>query len=302
MLLERLVKMNGINYNTLLSNTGLFSNRSANTDTVKAKTASGAQSKKTTDSRQANADRDTYEHSEVREANAGYERPKRVESQENKYKALDSNGVQEGIELSDAAKKLLDELREKYGNMDIAVAEWSTDEEQDYYAGLTDKDFSVLINPELLERMAADESVREQYETVLSNAGKASDTLKEELGEDAERIKSFTITVDADGNVSYAVQLLKDMADKAKNDSKTSASDKQQERIEKKRAERKEQEKQRLEKLETEKIEADSIEGLIAAIKEKLYPSEETGKITIKDEAAADNSAEITADANVAAE
>lgn len=294
--------MNGINYNTLLSNTGLFSNRSANTDTVKAKTTSAAQSKKSTDSRQANADRDTYEHSEVRETKAGYERPKRVESQENKYKALDSNGIQEGIELSDAAKNLLEELREKYGNMDIAVAEWSTDEEQDYYAGLTDKDFSVLINPELLERMASDESVREQYEAVLSNAGEASDTLKEELGDDAEKIKSFTITIDADGNVSYAVQILKDMADKAKNDSKTSESDKQQERIEKKRAERKEQEKKRLEKLETEKIEADSIEGLIAAIKEKLYPSDETEKITIKDETVADNSAEITAAANVAAE
>ncbi len=173
--LERLVEMNGINYNTLLNNTGLYSNRSTSNDVVQQYAAANARNKQTADSRQANADKDTYEHSTV-SAKAGYEKPKST----GKYKALDSNGVQEGIKLSDNAKNLLEELRKKYGNMDISVAEWSTDEEQDYYAGLTDKDYSVLINPELLEKMAADDSVREQYESVLGNAGKASETLKEE--------------------------------------------------------------------------------------------------------------------------
>ena len=93
----------------------------------------------------------------------------------------------------------------KYDNMDIAVAEWSSDEEQDYYASMATKEYSVLINPELLEKMAADESVREQYESVLSGAGEKFDTLQEELGEDADKIKSFRISIDQDGNVSYAV-------------------------------------------------------------------------------------------------
>ncbi len=265
--LERLVEMNGINYNTLLNNTGLYSNRSTSNDVVQQYAAANARNKQTADSRQANADKDTYEHSTV-SAKAGYEKPKST----GKYKALDSNGVQEGIKLSDNAKNLLEELRKKYGNMDISVAEWSTDEEQDYYAGLTDKDYSVLINPELLEKMAADDSVREQYESVLGNAGKASETLKEELGEDVDKIKSFSITMDADGKVTYAVKLLKNMAEQSKNNTKT-----QKERLEEQRAARKEE-------LETEKIEADSIEGLIAAIKEKLYPTTQTDKITIKDE------------------
>lgn len=278
--LERLVEMNGINYNTLLNNTGLYSNRSTSNDVVQQYAAANARNKQATDSKQANADKDTYEHTTVN-AKAGYEKPKSVES---KYKALDSNGVQEGIKLSDNAKKLLEELRKKYGNMSISVAEWSTDEEQDYYAGLTDKDYSVLINPELLEKMAADDSVREQYESVLSNAGKASETLKEELGEDVDKIKSFSITMDADGKITYAVKLLKDMTEQSKNNTKT-----QKDRIEEKRAERKEQEKKQQEKLETEKIEADSIEGLIAAIKEKLYPTTESGKITIKEEDIASN-------------
>lgn len=286
-----MVKMNGINYNTILSNTGLFSNKSTNNDPVKSAVnavASKADDKKATN--QVNADQDTYEHSrQVKKA--GYEKPASVAPSENKYKALDANGVQEGIKLSDKAKNLLEELRKKYGNMDISVAEWSTDEEQDYYAGLTDKDYSVLINPELLEKMAADDSVREQYESVLDNAGKASETLKKELGEDADKIKSFSITIDADGNTKYAVQLIKDMTEKNKNDKKVSDSDKQQERIEEKRAEKKEQDKKKQEKLETEKLEADSLEELIKAIKEKLNPTQQTEKITIKEDDVADTAA-----------
>lgn len=276
--------MNGINYNTILSNTGLFSNKATNNDPVKSAVnavANKADDKKSAN--QTNADQDTYEHG-TQVKKAGYEKPANAAPAQNKYKALDANGVQEGIKLSDNAKNLLEELRKKYGNMSISVAEWSTDEEQDYYAGLTDKEYSVLINPELLEKMAADDSIREQYESVLDNAGKASETLKTELGEDADKIKSFSITIDADGNTKYAVQLIKDMTEQSKNDKKVSESDKQQERIEEKRAEKKEQEKERQEKLETEKIEADSLEDLIAAIKEKLNPTQQPEKITIKEE------------------
>ena len=279
--------MNGINYSSLLSNTGLFSNQAANKDEVGIKGSLTSVNKRTgsrtaEDKRQTNADKDTYEYSgQARDVKAGYDRPKRVEAaKEDEYKALDADGIQEGIRLSDAARDLLAELREKYGNMDIAVAEWSTDEEQDYYAGKATKEYSVLINPELLEKMAADESVRAEYEAVLSGAGEKFDTLKEELGEDADKIKSFSITIDKDGKISYAVQLLKDMAESSKEEKKeNTASRTQQERMEERRAERKKAEKERLEKLElekqeTEKIEADSIEELIAAIKEKLHPEQ----------------------------
>ena len=263
------MKMNGIN------NIGLFSNQTANKDGAAfignlAGVNRRAQSRRAaSDSKQTNTDKDTYEYSgQTRDVKAGYSRPKKTESTE--YKPLDSNGIQEGIELSDAAKTLLAELREKYGNMDISVAEWSTDEEQDYYAEQSDKDYSVLINPELLEKMAADPAEREKYEKVLSGAGDQLDTLKEELGEDADKIKGFSITMDKDGNVSYAVKLLKDLEANSKA---------QKERISERRAERKKAEEEREErvvkkKLETEKVEASSIEELVAAIKKKLHPEQ----------------------------
>lgn len=264
--------MNGINYNAALGNTNLYSNKSTANEAVKnaVSTVAGKADEKT-----VNAYQDTYERS-TQVKKAGYERPKSVES---KYKAIDANGIQEGIKLSDKAQQLLKDLREKYTNMDIAVAEWSTDEEQEYYAGRTSKEFSVLINPELLEKMAADDSVRAQYEEVFANAGKSMETMKSELGADADKVKNFSITMDADGKIKYAVQLIKDMTEKNKESSKVSESDKQKERIEEKRAQKKEEEKAK-----TEKIEADSIENLIKAIKEKLNPTQQPEKITIRDE------------------
>lgn len=264
--------MNGINSNTMLSNTGLYTNKQTANEAVKnaVNTVAGK-----ADDKSANAYQDTYEHA-TQVKKAGYDRPKSTEA---KYKAIDANGIQEGIKLSDKAKGLLEELRKKYKNLDISAAEWSTDEEQDYYASRTDKEFSVLINPELLEKMASDDSARAQYEDVLANAGKSMETMKNELGADADKVKNFSITMDADGKVKYAVQLIKDMTEKSKGDNKVSESDKQKERIEEKRAQKKEKEK-----LEAEKIEADSIEGLIAAIKEKLNPTQQPEKVTIRDE------------------
>lgn len=277
--MERLgMEMNGISYSSLVGNTGLFSNQTVSTEEALFKGAAAKSNSKAEDNKQSSVDSDTYEYSgQARSVKAGYDKPKRTEQKT--YKEIGSDGIQEGVKLSDAAKNLLKELQEKYTNMDIAVAEWSSDEEQDYYASKTSKDYSVLINPELLEEMAADESVREQYESVLSGAGEKFDTLTEELGEDADKVKGFSITIDKDGTVSYAVRLLKDMEESNKAQKKNSTTKTQEERIEEKRAERKQAEEERQERIiekreETEKISAGSIEELIAAIKAKLHPEE----------------------------
>ena len=91
--------MNGVNYNTLMGNSGLFPNQTGVNDDVIARgavsnTARNTQSRKSGTTRYADTDRDTYEYTgQSREVKAGYERPKRTESQKNQeYKALDSNG------------------------------------------------------------------------------------------------------------------------------------------------------------------------------------------------------------------
>lgn len=265
--------MNGINYSSLLSNTNIFSGQTKSVqDETKYKTGSLKEKESGT---VENSDRDTVEiNGQSRVQKAGYDKPKYVQQRpEQKYKALDANGVQEGIKLSDAAMDLLKELREKYGNMEISVAKWSTDEEQDYYARGCKKDYSVLIDPELLEKMAADESVRAEYEAVLNQAGDKSAELKEALGEDADKIKSFSISMDANGKISYAVQLIKDFEErnaKRAESAEKSAEEIREERLEERRAKKREDEKERL-----ERITADSMDELIEKIKNKFYPVEE---------------------------
>lgn len=256
--------MNGINYSALLGNTELFGqNRTTKSEKNTSSTTSALSKEDAL--KQVLQNQDTVEISgQSREIQkAGYERPKRVES---KFKPIDENGIQEGVKLSKAARDLLEELREKYGDMDIYAANWSTDEEQQHYATLGSKKYSVLISPEALEAMAADEKVRAQYEAALSGADEKFTQMKEELGEDADQIRSYSITIDKDGKASYAVWLIKDFAERNTTNAKE-LQQSQQDRIEEKRAERKNQEKERL-----EKIEADSIEELIAKVQERLHP------------------------------
>ena len=268
--------MNGINYNTLLGNTGLFSQQTNTVaDEIRYKGASTKE--KTAEKKQSNADHDTVEiNGESRQLQkAGYDRPKvTVKQQTGKYKEIDENGIQEGVKLSDAAKNLLKELQKKYSNMEISVANWSSDEEQDYYAGKCSKDYSVLIAPEALEQMAADESVRAQYESILDGAGENSKKMQEELGDDVKKISSFTITIDKDGKVSYAVKLLQDFAESNAKRSEDAKKAQQAKKEEEKKADKKKEEDRK-----TETIQADSIDELIAAIKAKLHP-EETEKVT----------------------
>lgn len=269
--------MNGINYSSLLGNAGLFSNQTKSVqEETKYKTSASGDKKENAVSQ--NADYDTVEINGYQPQKAGYDRPKPVSKPEEKYKALDADGIQEGIELSDAAKELLKELREKYQNMEISVAKWSTDEEQDYYARNCQKDYSVLIDPKALEKMAADESVRAEYEAVLDQAGENSEALKEGLGEDIDKIESFQITIDADGKVSFAVQLIKDFEERNAKRAEKSSEEQREEKIEEKRAKEREEEKERL-----ERISADSIEELIEKIKNKLYPTESTEDVVIEE-------------------
>lgn len=273
--------MNGINYSALLGNTELFGqNRTTKSEKNTSSTLNTFSKEDAL--KELLQNQDTVEISgQSREIpKAGYERPKRVES---KFKPIDENGIQEGVKLSKAARELLEELRKKYGDMDIYAANWSTDEEQQHYATLGSKKYSVLIAPEALEAMVADEKVRAQYEAALSGADEKFTQMKEELGEDADQIRSYSITIDKDGKTSYAVWLIKDFAERNTTDAKE-LQQSQQDRIEEKRAERKKQEKERL-----EKIEADSIEELIQKVKEKLHPEsvEEVGteeKITVTEE------------------
>lgn len=206
-----------------------------------------------------------------------------VEAQKYKTQNKSSQKVEQKQEvtLSKNAQKLLEELKEKYSNMDFFVASYSSEEEAQRYLGRGTKEYSVLIDPETLEAMAADESVRAQYEDILSGAGDKLTELKEQLGEDADQVKSFGISIDQEGKVSYFAEL----------DKISESREKQLEKAKEKKAEEKKEERkneaQKAEARKREKAErffkADSIEELVEKIRTAMADKEFSDEIIISD-------------------
>lgn len=179
--------------------------------------------------------------------------------------------------LSDKAKKLLAQLKEKYGNMDFFVASYDSDSEAQRYLNRGTKEYSVLIDPETLEAMANDDDVRKQYEDVLSGAGDKFAQFKEELGDDADQVKSFGISIDKEGNVSYFAELDK-ISESRQKQVENAKTKKAEEKAKAAKQAKKDEAKERIEEWksrESQMVKADSMEELIAKI--KGYVSGENG-------------------------
>lgn len=148
---------------------------------------------------------------------------------------------QKQVQLSDGAVKLLKELKKTYGNMDFIVADYETDEEAASYLSRGRAQYSVLITPDELEKMAADENAKNENLKVLDNAIAKLDELKEQLGEKGQEISRLGISIGNNGEVSYFAELEK-------------VSAKQRERIEEKRESNREELKEEMKKKAKEKL------------------------------------------------
>ena len=113
------------------------------------------------------------------------------------------------VQLSDRAKALLQELQKKYSNMDFIVADYESEEEAASYLARGTKEYSVLIDPEELERMASDDSVKEQNLSLLDEAVGKLDELKDQLGEHKDEVVRMGISIGKDGEMSFFAELEK---------------------------------------------------------------------------------------------
>ena len=112
------------------------------------------------------------------------------------------------VQLSDKAKALLSELKEKYGNMDFFVADFHTDAEAQKYLSRGTKEYSVLIDPATLEAMAADEETKTKYTDMIDKATAQLSEIKDQLAEDeGTEVKRIGITFDDEGNMSMFAEL-----------------------------------------------------------------------------------------------
>ncbi len=110
--------------------------------------------------------------------------------------------------LSKTARDYLAELKKKNPNMDFIISDYSTDEEADALLAKGKGEYNVLITPDLLEKMAADEAVAEEYEGIIASSVEEMKSAKEQLGDDKDMLESLGVSVDSEGNVTYHAKLI----------------------------------------------------------------------------------------------
>lgn len=168
------------------------------------------------------------------------------------------------VKLSSEAQKYLEQLKDKYKNVDFIVADFSTDEEAQKHLATGKGEYNCVITPDTLEKMATDENERAKFEGIIDKAIGELPEIKKQLGDDADKVTKLGISVDSDGNVSYYA-LIKESLKKNENVEKA-----KEKAAEKKAEEAKKEEK---EEFEERLVTASSMEELIRLIK-----SEKTDK------------------------
>ncbi|MCH5267260.1 MAG: hypothetical protein J1E62_02855 [Lachnospiraceae bacterium] len=175
------------------------------------------------------------------------------------------------VELSDKAKNLLEELQQKYTNMDFIIANYDSDEEAQRLLSRGTKEYSVLIDPETLEAMAADEATKEKYLGIIDDATSQLRQMVDELGEDGKEVTRLGIVVHNDGSVSYFAELEQLSARQKERIEATREEKKAEDKENEKRAEKRRKDEALQERIANHAkrttVEADSIEALMEAIR-----------------------------------
>lgn len=114
-------------------------------------------------------------------------------------------------ELSEKAQAVLDRLKEKYKNMDFMVADFTTDEEAQDILSRGTKEFSAVLTPEELEKMAEDEEYEKANMDKIDQAMEAAKSIAEKLEEEGEEGVTARVGVsfNADGTMSFFAELEK---------------------------------------------------------------------------------------------
>lgn len=138
-----------------------------------------------------------------------------AEKADGTYDSLKIEGAKEKTsELSKTAQDYLKKLKEKHPDMDFIIEDFSTDEEADKLLAKGKGKYNVLITPDLLEKMAADEETATKYEGIIENSVSDIESAKEQLGEDSDMVEKFGVSVNSNGEVTYHAQLMEGLTDK----------------------------------------------------------------------------------------
>ena len=198
---------------------------------------------------------------------------KRADKKQAESSSLNVSSKQQ--ELSQGARDLLSEMQKKYGDMDFFVADYSSDEEAQRYLSRGNKGYSVLIEPGLLEKMAADEGVKEKYLGIIDDAKNKISDVKDEIAkqddtEDGVKksdIKNIGFSIKSDGSVSFFAELEKSGADQKKRIEQAREDKKTQKKEEEKETKAKKLKEQQEDRVKRSVVRGDSASELVKNIR-----------------------------------
>lgn len=182
--------------------------------------------------------------------------------------------------LSENAAKYYEQLKKKYGNMDfVLVSSDMKDFAQSQAAGFNNPyKMVVLIDEEKIERMAADENFRAQYEGILDRAASGVQQLKASLG-NRSNVKSYGVKINDGGTMSFFAVVDKSMKAQRERIEKKAAEKKEAKKAETKKAAKKEQQ-EKLEELRANRADEDedlvmvtasSLDELLRKVDDVIY-------------------------------
>ena len=139
----------------------------------------------------------------------GKTKGKKQESERIKGKSDTQRVSGEQAKLSDGAKAVLKELQQKYGNMDFFVGDSEVEDASEIMSRGT-KEYSVMIEPEILEEMANDPAAKEKYMGIIDDSTGQLNNIKDQMAdEEKANIKNIGFSVGKDGSVSFFAEMEK---------------------------------------------------------------------------------------------
>ena len=181
----------------------------------------------------------------------------------NTYAASNSASTKGSSGLSETAQEYLSELRQKYSDVNITVADFSNLEQRKAYMFSCSGYNNVAISSKIVEKMASDPATAAKYEKVIADTPEQGEKFVKDCEARNTIVYAQGVVIDKDGKVTYwAIG-----GDKEPRENPgTVYKEKVQKQLEEKRAKKKEEERlqeKRLEQAETaeqllEKLKADS--------------------------------------------
>ena len=191
------------------------------------------------------------------------------------YSAESSGSTKRTGGLSDRAQDYLNDLRQRYSDVNIAVKDFGSDRQlKGYMLGITGHN-NIAISASVIEKMASDPEVAAKYEKVIADVPKSAEEARKGCEAQGVELVAHSVIVDKNGKVSYC-----GVGRKTSENPGTAYKEKLQKQLEEKRAKKKKEEalkEKRMERAETlEKL----LEKMKAGNREDEGKAKEAGKGT----------------------